>query len=147
MSESNTRKTSTPAACASLVNSRTTLSGYEVYPTALAPRRSICRGTLGTAARSSSRRLQGHSCRKRSETSNVAPPQTSREAAEERACAVKGAALTRSWVRTRVASSDWCASRMVVSVTRRPLWARTAAAHPSGPRAERTSFHPAGGRA
>ena len=45
----------------------------------------------------------------------------------------------------RVASSDWCASRIVVSVTSSPLCARTAAAQPSGPLSSSTPFQPSSG--
>ena len=40
---------------------------------------------------------------------------------------------SRSRVRTRVASSDWCASRKVVSVTATGVWARSWRANPAGP--------------
>ncbi|OUD85183.1 hypothetical protein BC477_12280 [Clavibacter michiganensis subsp. michiganensis] len=46
--------------------------------------------------------------------------------------ATYGATATRSRVRTRVASSDWCASRNV-SVTARAVCARRASAKPRGP--------------
>src|SRR5437763_1427276 len=38
-----------------------------------------------------------------------------------------------SWLRMRVASSDWWASRNVVSVTSTGFWSRTQAANLSGP--------------
>lgn len=47
-------------------------------------------------------------------------PRTSSEPALARMWAVAGAALSMSWVRMRVASSDWWASRMVVSVISTP---------------------------
>ena len=47
--------------------------------------------------------------------------------------ATYGATCTRSRVRTRVASSDWWASRNVVSVTPTVSRWRSAAAQPSGP--------------
>ena len=50
-----------------------------------------------------------------------------------------------SLVRMRVASSDWWASRQVVSVSSRPLWARTAAAKALGPSFFRMSRRPCSG--
>ena len=47
-----------------------------------------------------------------------------------------GATCMRSRVRTRVASSDWWASRKVVSVTPTASWARSASAKACGPCAE-----------
>ena len=43
------------------------------------------------------------------------------------------APITRSRVRTRVARIDWWASRSVVSLTSRAVWARIQAAKPAGP--------------
>ena len=54
---------------------------------------------------------------KRSATSYVAPPQHSTENSSGVIRPTYGAIRIRSLVRTRVASSDWCASRNVVSVT------------------------------
>lgn len=51
----------------------------------------------------------------------------------------------RSWVRTRVASSDWWASLKVVSISSSPSWLRTARAKPSGPSRSRMSLKPVGG--
>ena len=70
------------------------------------------KGILGMSSRSFSSRRQGHSCRKRSDTSNVAPPHISREPALASTEAVAGPALSMSKVRMRVASRDWCASRL-----------------------------------
>jgi hypothetical protein len=67
---------------------------------------------LGTSWRRVSRRRQGHSCRKRRATSKVAPPQASRLAAADKRCAVAGAARNMSWLRMRVTSRLWCASRL-----------------------------------
>ena len=47
------------------------------------------------------------------------------------------ATAAMSWVRIRVASSDWCASRMVVSVTSTRVSARIQAAKASGPSSSR----------
>ena len=58
-----------------------------------------------------------------------------------------GPTRTRSRVRTRVASSDWCASRNVVSVTARADCSRSARANPAGPSARSRSRLPAGGAA
>ena len=44
-----------------------------------------------------------------------------------------GATAVGSYVRTRVARRDWCASRNVVSVTASAVWARSTATNPSGP--------------
>src|SRR5690606_39435493 len=48
-------------------------------------------------------------------------------------------------VRTRVASSDWCASRKVVSVTPTVPDERIHCANPSGPSSVSFCFDPAGG--
>ena len=100
---------------------------------------------LGTASRICARRSHGHSCKKRIATSKVAPPQFSSESSGAIVCAVAGAASSSSRVRMRVASSDWCASRHVVSVRSSPSCARTALAKPSGPSRSSTCFQPAGG--
>ena len=50
--------------------------------------------------------------------------------------------MTKSLVRTRVASKDWWASRIVVSVSNSPLCALTAFAKPSGPEVSRTCLNP-----
>lgn len=50
-----------------------------------------------------------------------------------RATEVASATLRMSLVRRRVASSDWWASRHVVSVMSRPWWRRTALAKALGP--------------
>ena len=47
-------------------------------------------------------------------------------------------------MRTRVASSDWCASRNVVSVTARAVCARRARAKPAGPSSRSRCRDPAG---
>ena len=52
---------------------------------------------------------------------------------------------TRSWVRMRVASSDWCASRMVVSVTSSRVCARIHWANFSGPISSSACLVPWGG--
>ena len=116
-----------------------------MYPTAFAPRSSIWKGTFGTASRSCSRRCHGHSCRNRSETSNVAPPHISSEYADASASAVAGADAKRSRVRMRVASALWCASRHVVSMSSKPSCPRTALANPAGPSSSSTCFNPRGG--
>ncbi len=48
-------------------------------------------------------------------------------------------------MRTRVASSDWCASRKVVSVTPIVGDSRSQRAKPSGPRPVSRCFEPSGG--
>ncbi len=50
-----------------------------------------------------------------------------------------------SIVRIRVASSDWCPSRIVVSVSRRRSCASIQAASPSAPSRSSTCFDPSGG--
>ncbi len=50
-------------------------------------------------------------------------------------------------MRTRVASSDWCASRKVVSVTASAVCSRSAFAQPAGPSSSRRCREPAGGSA
>ena len=72
---------------------------------------------FGTAWRSLASRSQGSSERKRRDTSYVAPPHASRLHRFGVVRATCPATESRSRVRTRVASSDWCASRKVVSVT------------------------------
>ena len=57
---------------------------------------------------------------------------------------VAGAISSSSRVRMRVASSDWCASRHVVSVSSSPSCARTRLANPSGPLHSSTCFQPSG---
>ncbi len=64
-------------------------------------------GMFGMRSLSSSRRRQGHSCKKRRATSKVAPPHTSRDAASFMTCEVALAALSMSCVRMRVASRLW----------------------------------------
>mmetsp|Transcript_29112 Transcript_29112/g.33818 ORF Transcript_29112/g.33818 Transcript_29112/m.33818 type:complete len:130 (-) Transcript_29112:212-601(-) len=97
------RKTSIPVSFARRQNSNTTLSEYEVYPTALAPRRSICKGISGTASLSAASLSHGSSRRKRIETSKVAPPQHSKEYALRRAMLVGSATFNISIVRSLVA--------------------------------------------
>ena len=58
--------------------------------------------------------------------------------------ATYGATATRSLVRTRVASSDWWASRKVVSVTASGVCSRSAAANPTGPSSSSRWRDPAG---
>ena len=74
------------------------------------------------AARAS--RSHGSSDRKRSATSYVAPPHASSDHSSGVVRATWPATASRSRVRTRVASSDWWASRKVVSVTATRSWAR-----------------------
>ena len=50
-----------------------------------------------------------------------------------------------SWVRMRVASSDWCASRSVVSVSSTDCCASIHSASPRGPRSSRIWRLPGGG--
>ena len=50
--------------------------------------------------------------------------------------------LSMSRVRTRVASSDWCASRKVVSVTATAVCARSWRANPAGPELEQALARP-----
>jgi len=50
----------------------------------------------------------------------------------------------KSYVLTRVASRDWCASRNVVSISSSCLCCRTALASPSGPFSSSTSRQPRG---
>ena len=76
---------------------------------------------FGISSCSSASRVHGSSLRKRSATSYVAPPHASADHSPGSIRAMWGATLMRSRVRTRVASSDWCASRNVVSVTATPL--------------------------
>lgn len=59
--------------------------------------------------------------------------------------ATTGATASRSFVRTRVASNDWCASRKVVSVTCSDGDERSHAAKPSGPSSFSRCFEPFGG--
>ena len=88
---------------------------------------------FGTAWRSASSRSHGSSDRKRSATSYVAPPHASTDHSSGVVRATCPATAIRSRVRTRVASSDWWASRNVVSVTATRVWARSRRANSSGP--------------
>ena len=96
-------------------------------------------------SRSAARRSHGSSCRKRSATSKVAPPQHSTESICGSACAWCGATRSRSNVRRRVANSDWWASRKVVSVTCRAVSSRSQRAKPAGPSSCRRWRGPSGG--
>ena len=90
----------------------------------------------GAASRSFFNRSQGHSWRKRIDTSKVAPPHISIENTSEvplNAAFVASAALSKSAVRIRVARRLWWASRHVVSVTRAFWCSRTAFARALGP--------------
>lgn len=78
-------------------------------------------------------------------TSKVAPPQFSRAYKLLNLCATYGDIFSRSWVRIRVAKSDWWASRNVVSITIRLLFFLTAFANPSGPSEIKMSLSPLGG--
>ena len=62
-----------------------------------------------------------------------AAPRLDATAAAGSAARRTGPTAARSYVRTRVASSDWWASRNVVSVTARAVCSRRASAKPSGP--------------
>jgi len=73
---------------------------------------------------------------------HAGPPQFSSANSGLNRRATNGAIFFMSYVRTRVASSDWCASRNVVSISSNLLWALTAAANPSGPFSRNTSFQP-----
>ena len=88
---------------------------------------------LGIASRSAASRSHGSSARKRSATSYVAPPQHSTDQSSGVVRATCSATASRSRERTRVASSDWWASRNVVSVTATRSWARSRRANSSGP--------------
>ena len=136
-----------PVAAASSTNASVTSVGYGVYPTVLRPRSSICRHRLGIASRSAASRSHGSSPRKRRATSYVAPPQHSTLSSCGVVRATCGATATRSRVRTRVASSDWCASRNVVSVTATSCCSRSARGEALGPSASRRCRQPSGGAA
>jgi len=88
---------------------------------------------LGTALRNCCKRCHGHSRKKRMETSKVAPPHISNENTCGFALAKPSATASISSVRTRVASSDWCASRNVVSVYKILLCCRIQLQKASGP--------------
>jgi hypothetical protein len=62
---------------------------------------------LGIFSRSSRRRCHGSSLRKRIAVSKVAPPHISREKSSGVRRATAGAIAAMSYVRTRVAMSDW----------------------------------------
>jgi len=72
------------------------------------------------------------------------PPQFSRANSGFRVCDMNGEMRFKSYVLTRVASSDWCASRNVVSISSSCLCCRTALASPSGPFSSSTSRQPRG---
>ena len=73
------------------------------------------------------------------------PPQFSSENRLVRLCATYGEIFSKSCVRTRVASSDWWASRKVVSVRRTPFRELIAFTSPLGPSRCRRSRSPGGG--
>src|SRR3984885_5925936 len=100
---------------------------------------------LGISSRSSASLSQGSSFRKRSATSYVAPPQHSTDNSCGMVRARYGATMFSPLVRTRVASSDWWASRKVVSVTRTPEESRNQRAKPSGPNSINSCLEPGGG--
>jgi hypothetical protein len=79
--------------------------------------------------------------------SNVAPPHISRLNKFGVRWLTASATFTRSYVRTRVASSDWCASRIVVSVNISRFCFRTHSANFSAPSSVSLSFVPGGGLA
>ena len=99
---------------------------------------------FGTDWRSTASRSHGSSDRKRSATSYVAPPHASRLHSCGVIRATCPATAVRSRVRTRVASSDWCASRNVVSVTATGVCSRSDRANPSGPWASSSWRVPSG---
>lgn len=128
----------------------------------------IWNGMFGILLRISFKRSHGHSCKNRNATSNVAPvneidstfhrpelkspffsfhlpPQFSSAYKLLNLCATNGEIFSRSWVRTRVANSDWWASRNVVSISKSSLRPRTALANASGPSFTRMSRSPFGG--
>ena len=74
--------------------------------------------------------------------SNVAPPHISSEKQSARMSAVPSAPLTMSRVRRRVESSDWCASRIVVSVMSSFFWFSTQSFTASGPSVSSRNFRP-----
>ncbi len=122
-----------PVCAASSTNASVTSVGYGVYPTVLRPRSSIWRQMFGTAWRRDANRSHGSSDRNRSATSYVAPPHASSDHSSGVVRATCGATASRSRVRTRVASSDWWASRNVVSVTATSFCSRSRRANSSGP--------------
>ena len=88
--------------------------------------------------------FQGSSLRKRSATSKVAPPRIPARTVAA-ACARKtGATASMSAVRMRVANSDWCASRIVVSVSSTRCSHFIHSAKPLGPSSFRRSRVPVG---
>ena len=99
---------------------------------------------FGIASASAPSRSHGSSLRKRSATSYVAPPHASLESRPGSIRARNGATCSMSRVRTRVANSDWCASRNVVSVTARVFCSRSTCAQRSGPSLVSNCFDPAG---
>ena len=98
------------------------------------------------AARAS--RSQGSSCRKRMATSKVAPPHTPPRTAAAAGARSTGAIAAMSRVRMRVASSDWCASRMRRVGEQHALLLAASTARSAPARARRASACvPGGGRA
>ncbi len=80
-------------------------------------------------------------------TSKVAPPQHSSDSSCGKPRAQAAAEPTMSKLRMRVASSDWWASRMVVSVTSTRRCSRIHAAKPCGPSLSNSCLAPSAGAA
>ena len=92
---------------------------------------------LGIASRSAASRSHGSSAEEaQRDVVGRAAPALDADSSCGVVRATCRATATRSRVRTRVASSDWCASRNVVSVTATAVCARSSAANPLGPELE-----------
>ena len=91
-----------------------------------------------------SKKLRFDTCDSKQVCTDTLPPQFSKENRLLKLWDTNGDILARSWVRTLVAKSDWCASLNVVSINSRPLLSRTALANPSGPFSRKISFQPLG---
>ena len=125
-SESKMRKTSMPCSARALDELAHDVVGIIGVADGVAGAQQHLEQDVRDALRAAaSRRSHGSSCRKRIEVSNVAPPHISRLKSCGIRCATASAICSMSYVRTRVASSDWCASRIVVSVNSSRFCLRT----------------------
>ena len=134
LSESKMRKTSMPCCGAALDELAHDVVGIIRVADGVAGAQQHLEQDVRDALRAAaSSRSHGSSCRNRIDVSNVAPPHISRLNRSGVRCATASATASRSYVRTRVASSDWCASRIVVSVNSSRFCLRTHSANFSGP--------------
>ncbi len=93
----------------------------------------ICRQMFGTASRSAASRSHGSSSRTEAPHRMSRRPSTRSTAAGGSSARCRARPSASPVVRTRVASSDWCASRNVVSVTPTDFDRASSARNPRAP--------------